>query len=76
MNEAINATLSRTINTAGTTIVVLLAIFLLGSEVIQGFTFAMILGVIIGTYSSIFIASSVAWLIMDGGKKSKKIEKK
>lgn len=72
MNEAINATLSRTVNTAGTTLVVLLAIFLLGSEVIQGFTFAMIIGVVIGTYSSIFVASSMAWLILENKKTSKK----
>jgi SecD/SecF fusion protein len=72
MNEAINATLSRTVNTAGTTLVVLLAIFILGSEVIQGFTFAMIIGVVIGTYSSIFVASTIAWILLENNKTSKK----
>lgn len=72
MNEAINATLSRTVNTAGTTLVVLLAIFLLGSEVIQGFTFAMIIGVVVGTYSSIFIASPIAWFILEGKRANKR----
>ena len=72
MNEAINATLSRTVNTAGTTLVVLLAIFWLGSEVIQGFTFAMIIGVVVGTYSSIFIASPIAWFILEGKRANKR----
>ncbi|MDD3630740.1 MAG: protein translocase subunit SecDF [Bacteroidales bacterium] len=75
MNDAINSTLPRTVNTAGTTLVVLLAIFILGSEVIQGFTFAMIIGVIVGTYSSVFIASTLAWLILEG-KKTNKIKVK
>jgi len=60
-NDAINSTLSRTINTSGTTIVVLLAIFIFGGEVIRGFSFALLFGVIIGSYSSIFIASSIAY---------------
>lgn len=75
MNDAINSTLPRTVNTAGTTLVVLLAIFILGSEVIQGFTFAMIIGVIVGAYSSVFIASTLAWLILEG-KKTNKIKVK
>lgn len=61
MNRALNSTLSRTINTAGTTFVVLLAIFLFGGEVIRGFSFALITGVIVGTYSSIFIATPVSY---------------
>jgi SecD/SecF fusion protein len=61
MNDAINSTLSRTVNTAGTTLVVLLAIFIFGGEVIRGFSFALLIGVLVGTYSSIFVASTVAY---------------
>ena len=51
--------MSRTINTSLTTIIVLLIIFFLGGEVIRGFMFALIIGVIVGTYSSLFIATPV-----------------
>ncbi len=61
MNNAINSTLSRTINTAGTTFAVLLAIFIFGGEVIRGFTFALLVGIIVGTYSSIFLAAPTAY---------------
>ncbi len=61
INLAINSTLARTINTAGTTFVVLLAIFLFGGEVIQGFVFALLFGVVIGTFSSVFVATPVAY---------------
>lgn len=61
MNAAINSTMPRTINTSGTTLVVLLAIFIFGGEVIRGFVFALMFGVIIGTFSSIFVASPVAY---------------
>ncbi|MFK7755620.1 MAG: protein translocase subunit SecDF [Flavobacteriales bacterium] len=57
INKALNSTLSRTINTSLSTFVVLLAIFILGSDSIRGFTFALMVGVIVGTYSSIFIAT-------------------
>ena len=70
MNAALNSTLGRTINTSGTTIVVLLAIFLLGGTVIRGFVFALLIGIILGPYSSIFIGSS---LVYDFSKK-KEIE--
>ncbi|MCS6965975.1 MAG: protein translocase subunit SecF [Candidatus Kapabacteria bacterium] len=64
MNLSINETLSRTINTVLTTILVLLAILLLGGEVLQGFAFTMLVGIITGTYSSIFIASAfVVWFL-------------
>ena len=66
MNDAINSTLSRTINTSLTTIFVLLVIFIFGGEVIRGFVFALLLGTIVGTYSSVFIASPVAFDIMKG----------
>lgn len=59
LNKSINETLSRTIITSLTTLLALLALFIFGGEVIRGFTFAMIWGVLIGTYSSIFIASSI-----------------
>ncbi|HMU12722.1 MAG: protein translocase subunit SecDF [Bacteroidetes bacterium] len=58
-NKAINSTLGRTINTALTVLLVLLVIFLLGGVTIQGFVFAMLVGIAVGTYSSIFIASAV-----------------
>ncbi|MBR3826428.1 MAG: protein translocase subunit SecDF [Alistipes sp.] len=61
IDGAICATLSRTINTSGTTLVTLLAIFIFGGETIRGFVFALILGVIIGTYSSVFIATPIAY---------------
>ena len=61
MNDAINSTLGRTINTAGTTVVVLLAIFIFGGEIIRGFSFALLVGVIVGTYSSWFTATPIAY---------------
>ncbi len=61
MNEAICSTLSRTVNTSLTTFFVLLVIFIFGGEVIRGFVFALMLGTIVGTYSSVFIASPIAY---------------
>ena len=58
-NLSINETLSRTIITSVTTLLALLSIFILGGEILRGFSFAMILGVLIGTYSSIFVASPI-----------------
>ncbi len=58
-NQSINETLSRTILTSVTTLLALLSIFFLGGEILRGFSFAMILGVIIGTYSSIYIANPI-----------------
>ena len=71
VNEALNATLSRTINTAGTTLVVLLAMFIFGGEVIRGFTFALFMGILVGTYSSLFNATPIAYdlLMQTFGKK-------
>ncbi len=64
MNLSINETLSRTINTVLTTVLVLLAILFLGGEVLQGFAFTMLVGILTGTYSSIFIASAfVVWFL-------------
>ncbi|MCR5076471.1 MAG: protein translocase subunit SecDF [Prevotella sp.] len=66
-NDSINQTLSRTINTSVSTLIVLVSIFILGGDSIRSFSFAMIIGIIIGTLSSIFIASPVAYLVL--GKK-------
>ena len=70
-NDSINQTLSRTINTSASTLIVLVSIFILGGASIRSFAFAMIIGIIIGTLSSIFIASPVAYLVL-----GKKIEKR
>ncbi|MBF90289.1 MAG: protein translocase subunit SecDF [Flavobacteriales bacterium] len=59
VNNALNSTLSRTINTSITTFFVLLIIFLFGGEVIRGFMFALMVGVLVGTYSSLFVASPI-----------------
>ncbi len=71
INSAINSTLSRTINTSGTTFVTLLAIFLFGGEVIRGFVFALMFGIIIGTFSSIFTATPIAYDLMRNSLKRK-----
>ena len=63
-NDSINQTLARTINTSATTLVVLLCILFLGGKSIQPFAFAMTLGVVFGTLSSIFLASPIAYLVM------------
>ena len=63
LNLAVNETLSRTVMTSATTLIALIALYVLAGEVIRGFTFAMIWGVVVGTYSSIFIAAPVLlWL--------------
>ena len=61
VNSALNSTLSRTLNTSLTTLLVLLAIFIFGGESIRGFMFALIVGVMVGTYSSVFIATPVMY---------------
>ena len=61
INDAINAMLSRTFSTSMSTILVLLIIFMFGGETIRGFIFAMLFGIVIGTYSSIFIAAPVSY---------------
>jgi SecD/SecF fusion protein len=66
INRALNSTLSRTLNTSLTTLIVLLIIFFIGGEVIQGFMFALLVGVLVGTYSSLFIATPV---MLDTSKK-------
>ena len=71
-NSSINETLARTINTSTSTLLVLLCIFILGGDSIRSFSFAMILGVVFGTLSSIFIASPMAYIVM--GRKIKNEE--
>ncbi len=74
INAALNSTLSRTLNTSVTTFFVLFTIFVFGGEVIRGFVFALMVGVIVGTYSSLFIATPIAFDTLN--KKEKKAEKK
>jgi len=59
VNQSINATLSRTIVTSGTTLLVVIVLYFFGGEIIKGFAFALIAGIVVGTYSSIFIASPI-----------------
>jgi SecD/SecF fusion protein len=73
VNSALNSTLSRTLNTSLTTLVVLLAMFIFGADSLRGLLFALIVGVVIGTYSSVFIATPV---MHDTLKKLNKIGKK
>ena len=76
MNGGMNSTLGRTINTSGTTLVTLLAIFLFGGDVIRGFIFALLIGIGVGTYSSIFNATPVAYdfIMMSNRRKEKKLK--
>ena len=73
-NSANNSTLLRTINTSGTTIVVLLAIFIFGGETIRGFVFALLVGMIAGTFSSLFIASPLAYKLFKGKQYDAQLE--
>jgi SecD/SecF fusion protein len=73
-NELLNTTLARTINTSVSTLIVLLCIFILGGESIRSFAFAMILGVVVGTCSSLFIAAPIAYITM--GRRIKLAEEK
>jgi preprotein translocase subunit SecF len=69
VNESVNQTLSRTVITAGTTFLAVLSLYLFGGEVLEGFAFTMLVGIVSGTYSTIFIASSIAILL--GNKQAK-----
>lgn len=73
-NDSINETLARTVNTSFSTLIVLLCIFFLGGDSIRSFSFAMILGVVFGTLSSIFIASPVAYIVLGRKIKSHAVE--
>ena len=68
-NDAINSTLNRTLITSFTTLVVVLILFIFGGEVLRGFSFALLVGVLVGTYSSVFIASPVVIDLDKGDKK-------
>ncbi|WP_303142534.1 protein translocase subunit SecDF [uncultured Parabacteroides sp.] len=71
INDALNSTLSRTFNTSLTTLVVVLCIFILGGATIRSFTFAILLGIVVGTYSTLFVATPIAYELQ-----KKKINKK
>jgi preprotein translocase subunit SecF len=63
VNVSVNQTLARTVITAGTTFVSVLALYLFGGEVLRGFAFTMLVGIAAGTYSTVFIASSIAIIL-------------
>ena len=63
VNMAVNQTLGRTIITAGTTFLAVLALFLFGGDVLHGFAFAMLVGIVSGTYSTVFIAGAIAIML-------------
>ena len=69
VNQSVNQTLSRTVITAGTTFLAVLALYLFGGEVLEGFAFTMLVGIISGTYSTIFIAAAIAIIL--GNKQAK-----
>ena len=69
INNALSSTLVRTLNTSGTTLVTLLAIFVFGGATIRGFVFALLVGVIVGTYSSLFIATPLAYDMLPASEK-------
>ncbi len=71
MNSGLNQTLARTVNTSGTTILVLSIIAILGGEVIRGFVFALLVGILVGTYSSLFNASPIAYDLLGGDKQER-----
>lgn len=72
MNGAVNSTLARTINTSVTTLMVLIIIFIFGGEVIRGFIFAMMIGIAVGTYSSLFVATPITYDLLN--RQAKKAE--
>ncbi|MCR5035817.1 MAG: protein translocase subunit SecDF [Bacteroidales bacterium] len=73
INDGVNSTLLRSVNTSGTTLVVLLAIFIFGGETIRGFVFALLVGILAGTFSSLFIASPMAYILFRGKKEDAKM---
>ena len=76
INEALNSTLGRTLNTSISTMLVVFCIFLLGGDTIRSFTFAIFIGIVIGTYSSVFVATPIAWGIFkkEGQKKEAQLK--
>ncbi len=75
INNSLNATLSRTFSTSLSTAVVLIAIFAFGGETIRGFVFALLIGIIVGTYSTLFVASPISYEIQSRQKKNKELAK-
>ena len=73
INDGVNSTLLRSVNTSGSTLVVLLAIFIFGGETIRGFVFALLVGIFAGTFSSLFIASPMAYILFRGKKEDAKM---
>ncbi|MBN1895935.1 protein translocase subunit SecF [bacterium] len=78
MNKSINQTLNRTVNTGLTTLLAVAALYLLGGEVVRGFAFIMLFGILIGTYSSIFVAAPIVveWQARHGGRQELRMGKK
>ena len=74
INNAVNSTLTRSFNTSGSTFVVLLAIFFLGGNTIRGFIFALLVGIMAGTFSSVFLSSPIAYTLIGGRKQEKALE--
>ena len=73
INNAVNSTLTRSFNTSGSTFVVLLAIFFFGGDTIRGFIFSLLVGILAGTFSSVFLSSPVAYNLLKGHKQEKEI---
>ena len=73
INNAVNSTLTRSFNTSGTTFVVLLAIFFFGGDTIRGFIFALLVGILAGTFSSVFLSSPIAYNLLKGHKQDKEL---
>lgn len=76
INASVNQTMSRTILTSGTTLIVVLALYFLGGEVIQGFAFALLVGIVTGTYSSIYIAAPIILAWVPAGAQATALRKK
>jgi preprotein translocase subunit SecF len=70
VNRSVNQTLSRTIITAGATFLSVLALFVFGGEALRGFAFTMLVGIVSGTYSTIFIASAIAIILSRGRRRT------
>ena len=73
INNAVNSTLTRSFNTSGSTFVVLLAIFFFGGDTIRGFIFALLVGILAGTFSSVFLSSPIAYNLLRGNKQEQEL---
>jgi SecD/SecF fusion protein len=76
INASLNATISRTLNTSLTTLVVLLAMFIFGADSLRGLLFALIVGVVVGTYSSLFIATPIMYDTAKSGDAAESLKRK